>query len=241
MSEDEIIKHTKAVYETWNDRQKKWKHKLKEILVEILIIVFAVTISIWFHNWSEGWKDRRQEKEFLRGLKSDLTADLHEMKGDSLAYQSVLRGASYIQRVGAGEALNYDSLKKYYWILFATVHKQSRTSRFEALKGSGKLDIVENKILLGNIIGLYQETYPIIASGNNDFSDYIENRIGPLIDTHAKLDTGNNIINWLDIFRTTEFRMGLYRINVINQNIQAYNTGIDQCKEIISQIDEELK
>ncbi|HMC87827.1 MAG TPA: hypothetical protein VKI61_20025 [Chitinophagaceae bacterium] len=242
MAEDEIIKkHTQSVYNTWIDPNKKWFHKLKDILQEIIIIVFAVSVSIWFHNWSESHKDQQQEKAFLSGLKTDLQADLQEMKGDSGAYQIVLKGISYFRSVGAGEVLNTDSLKNYYWILFASVHKQSRTSRFEALKGSGKLDIIENKELLGNIISLYQEIYSNISLGNKTFSDYIENRIGPLIDTHAKLDTANNIVNWQDILRNSEFRMGIFRANTVAQNIQAYSLGINKCGEIIKQIDKELE
>src|SRR5450432_1901653 len=120
------------------------------------------------------------------------------MKGDSGAYQIVLKGISYFRSVGAGEVLNTDSLKNYYWIFFASVHKQSRTSRFEALKGSGKLDIIENKELLGNLISLYQEIYPTITAGNQSFTQYNENRIGSFLDAHAKLDTTNSITNWPD-------------------------------------------
>jgi hypothetical protein len=241
MAEDEIIKHSKALYDTLGSKDKTWKHKLKEILVEILIIIFAVSVSIWFHNWSESLKDRKQEKEFLTGLKTDLQSDLKEMKGDTAAYQIILKGLSYFRKVGAGNTLSTDSLNNYYWILFATVHKQSRTSRFEALKSSGKLDIIENKKLLENTINLCQEIYPTIASGNNAFTNYIENRVGSLIDTRAKLDTANNIINLRDILRTTEFRMGIYRGNIISGNIQSYILAINKCNEIINQIDEELK
>jgi len=241
MAEDEIIKHTKTVYETLHDREKNWKHKLKEILVEIFIIIFAVTISIWFHNWSESRKDRKQEKEFLSGLKTDLQSDLKEMKSDTVAYTSILNGTSYFREVGAGRILSMDSINRYSWIFFASVHKQSRTSRFEALKGSGKLDIIENKELLGKIISLYQEIYSNIEAGNKSFTDYNANRIGAYLDSHAKLDTSNNITNWPEILHTTEFRMGLYRANVVHQNILSYEVGINKCNEIINQIDEELK
>lgn len=47
MAEDEIIKkHTRAVYTTIMDKEKKWLHKGKDILLEVLIIVFAVSVSI---------------------------------------------------------------------------------------------------------------------------------------------------------------------------------------------------
>jgi hypothetical protein len=241
MAEDEIIKHVKSAYETFTDKGKNWKHKLKEILLEILIIVFAVSISIWFHNWSESLKDGKAEKTFLRGLKTDLQTDLTELKSDRDALQNILNGGLYFSQVGAGLPLNKDSLAKYYWIFFASVHKQSRTSRFEALKGSGKLDIIENKELLGNIISFYQEIYPTIALGDERFTDYTENKIGNFFDAHIKLDTANNITNWVEVLRLPELRMNLFRSNSVRIIINAYDEGIRKCNEIIKQIDEELK
>jgi hypothetical protein len=241
MAEDEIIKHAKKAFSVWSDPQTNWKHKAKEIFIEIIIIVFAVSISIWLHNESESSKDRKEERQFLTGLKTDLTADQREMKGDSSAYQAILDGALYFRKVGAGQALNTDSLNHYAWIFFSSVRKQSRTSRFETLKGSGKLDIIENKELLNNIINLYQEIYPTINSGNQTYTQYTENRIGDFLDAHAKLDTANNITNWPDILHSTEFRMGLFRVNTIAQNIEAYIAGIKKSNEIINQIDAELK
>ncbi|HEY4875625.1 MAG TPA: hypothetical protein VIH86_08650 [Puia sp.] len=163
------------------------------------------------------------------------------MKSDTAAYTIILKGASYFRQVGAGKPLSDDSIKSYSWIFFASVHKQSRTSRFEALKGSGKLDIIENKELLGKIISLYQEIYPNIEAGNKSFTEYNQNRIGAYLDGHAKLDTSNNIINWQEILHAAEFRMGLYRANIVLQNILSYEVGINQCNKIINQVDQELK
>lgn len=241
MAEEEIIKHTKAAYHALNNPNAGWKHKLKEIFIEIIIIVFAVSVSIWLHNWSESRKDRKEEKEFLTGLKTDLQSDLKEMKGDTAAYNTILNGMLYFRKVGAGERFSDDSLNKYSWIFFASVHKQGRISRFEGLKGSGKLDIIENKALLQNIISFYQEINPTIILSDQQFTAYNDNRIGAYLDSHAQLDTANNITNWLQLFRTTEFRMALFRVNAINENINAYIAGINKCNEIIEQIDEELK
>lgn len=241
MAEDEIRKHGKAIYETLTSRKRNWPHKLKDILVEILIIVFAVSVSIWFHNWSEELKDRKLEKEFLVGLRTDLQSDLKEMKGDTAAYHVILNGALYFRKVGAGAALNVDSLKNYIWIFFANVRKQTRTNRFEALKSSGKLDIIEDKVLLANIISLYQEINPTITEGDREFTSYNTNKIGAFIDSHARLDSANNITNWLELLRNTQFRMALFRDNSTREIIRAYEVGINKCNEIILQINSQTK
>src|ERR1700712_5728576 len=117
MAEDEIIKkHTKAVYTTMTDRNKKWLHKLKDILLEVLIIVFAVSVSIWFHSWAEDRKDAKEEKEFYSGLKEDLKADVLEMMNDRATFQQLLQHAGYFARIARGMVPNKDSVASYQWI-----------------------------------------------------------------------------------------------------------------------------
>jgi hypothetical protein len=41
-----------------------------------------------------------------------------------------------------GQTLDKDSLNKYQWCFFGSAQINPRISRYEALKGSGKLDIV---------------------------------------------------------------------------------------------------
>ncbi|MEP6949461.1 MAG: hypothetical protein ABI863_09310 [Ginsengibacter sp.] len=76
---------------------------------------------------------------------------------------------------------------------------------------------------------------------DQQFTAYNDNKIGAYLDAHAQLDTANNITNWLQLFRASEFRMALFRVNAINENINAYVAGIKKCNEIMQQIDDELK
>jgi len=140
--EEMVMKHTKAAYDTLKTQKMNWKHKLKEIMLEIIIIVFAVSISIWFHNWSERLKDRTEEKKFLASLRKDLQDDKNEMINDTSGFEQVLKGIYYFQKIGQGQTLDKDSLNKYQWCFFGSAQINPRISRYEALKGSGKLDIV---------------------------------------------------------------------------------------------------
>lgn len=164
MAEDEIRKHAKGAYKAWNDPHKSWKHKLKETLLEIVIIVFAVSISIWLHNWSEHLKDRKEEKEFLTGLRKDLTSDTVEMASDRRTYDGLLKAYRYLREVGVGmKPVNKDSLDIFKGYFYNSTLLIPNISRFEGLKGSGKLDIIENKDLLNLILDLYQENIPSLG------------------------------------------------------------------------------
>src|SRR6187549_1084859 len=96
MADQEVIKHTKKVYQVWKDGEQSWWHKLKEFLLEIAIIVFAVTISIWFHDLSEKRHKQHDVKEFLTGLKTDLQRDIIELQSDRRNYLRTGKAFAYI-------------------------------------------------------------------------------------------------------------------------------------------------
>jgi hypothetical protein len=242
MAEDEIIKkHVKTVYKAWRDPEKDWKDKFKDILLEILIIVFAVTVSIWLHNWSEDIKDKKAEKEFLVGLKGDIKSDLSEMKSDRAFLIMGLNGIYYFQKVGGGETLNKDSLNKYIVVLFSQTQINPRISRYEALKGSGKLDIIDNKKLLYNITDLYQKDFPQIFRNNQFNNSLISGQIDSYVADNLQLDIKGSPTNAQNVLRTSKMRVLLMQAGGLNGSILAYSAGINKAIEILKQIDEELK
>ena len=144
MAEQEVIKHVKAAIETARSKDTNWKHKVREILLEVAIIVFAVSLSIWLHGWAEGLRDKKDEREFLAGLKDDLKDNLQEMGGDRDYYELRLQGTRYFERFVVGAAaLNKDSMTLYVPTFYANSQFNPQGSRFEALKSSGKLGIID--------------------------------------------------------------------------------------------------
>jgi hypothetical protein len=239
MAEDEIIKkHTQAVYTTMTDPNKKWIHKLKDILQEVLIIVFAVSVSIWLHNWSEERKDKKAEQEFFTGLKEDLKADVQEMTSDRASFQQVLKHSSYFAKAARGMKLNQDSVTSYQWIFFTGAQINPRISRFEALKGSGKLDIIEDKKIQINIIDLYQKLFPNIFRIDQAFNSLTTDRIDPYIGDVLKIDSSGQITNAAEILRMSKMQLLLNQLATSADNcIKAYTNGIDKSNEIIKQIE----
>jgi hypothetical protein len=241
MAEQEIIKHLETAIAVSRDRGKKWQHKLMEILLEVAIIVFAVTISIWFHNWSESLKDRSDARQFLTGLKEDLQADITEMNNDLATYRRGLQGTHYFEQVGAGQPLSQDSMNVYNWLLFSYIHFDPRISRFEALKGSGRLNIIENKDLLLNITDLYAKSFPLITQRNDFVNSIRQSMVIPYVTQHLTLSARGAGTNWLELLRSSPMRTMLIQGESVNNNIDAYTEGIQKSELIIKEIDEELK
>ncbi len=241
MAEDEIIKkHTKAAYKAWRDPSKDWKHKLKEILLEVLIIVFAVTLSIWLHNWSESIKDRNEEKEFLKGLKGDIQADLKEMNSDRANLRKAFWAARYFERVGAGQALSNDSLNKNVWIFFSQAQINPRIGRYEALKASGRFDIITNKKLQYDIIDLYQKNFTEIFRLNAFMNSLIADKVDPYISDYITFDK-KGVDNIQAMLQKPKMRFLLLQCEGFKNSIDAYSEGINKGSEIMNQIDKELQ
>jgi len=241
MAEEEIRKHAKAAYQVLKDPEKGWKQKLGGMIGEILIIVFAVSVSIWFHSWAEGRKDKSEEKEFLVGLKGDIQADMREMQLDLKSFDTLRQGIQYFGRVGGGEILNKDSLNIYSWLFYGESQINPRISRFEALKGSGRLDIIENKELLLHTTDLYQKNFPQINRINDHFNSLRSNIILPLLASHLQLDATGSGTNWQEVLRLSQMRLLISQGEGINHGIIAYTDCIDKCRLIIDEIEKELK
>lgn len=241
MAEDEIRKHAKAAYKVWNNPHTSLKHKIKEVALEIAIIVFAVTLSIWLHNWSEGLHDRHEEKEFLLGLKQDLQKDTAEMGSDMRTYIRLINGYRYFRHVGNGEPLNADSLNAYHFSLYNTTQLIPNISRFEGLKGAGKLNIIENKELLNHMLDLYQEDIPYLQFLNESFNNYKTVSVMPYLEAHSLLDNRDSVINMPDILRQPQMRMLLARAEGLQGTVNQYTKCIQVSTEIMQMIDEEIK
>ena len=239
MAEDEIIKHTKAAYKAFKDPEKDWIHKLKEVLLEVLIIVFAVSISIWFHNWSESIKDHNEEKEFLKGLKGDIQADLKEMNSDRAVLRKGFLAVRYFEKVGVGQVLNKDSVNKNIWIFFSQAQINPRIGRYEALKASGRFDIITNKKLQYDIIDLYQKSFPQIFRLNAFMNSVIADKVDPYISDYISFDN-KGASNVQIMLRKPKMRFLLLQCEGFKNSIDAYSEGIGKGNEIIKQIDKEL-
>jgi hypothetical protein len=242
MAEDEIIKHTKKAYSIFASEEGNWMHKLKEIGIEIIIIVFAVSISIWLHNWSESRHEEKEEREFFTGLKKDLEADISNMTNSRNFYINTLQGIRYFLGAAEVSILNQDSVNKYSGIFFNSTDLDPHIARYEGLKSSGKFKIIENKELLNNIISLHESIIQRIQDLNDKYYRHHE-KIETLVAQNVQLGKNGQVLNPAAIVVRSDFKILVNKSGglIANNLIAIHETGIRKCREIISQIDEELK
>jgi Family of unknown function (DUF6090) len=242
MAENEIIKHAKNAYAITKSSGKSLRHKLYEIFIEIVIIVIAVSISIGLHNWNEKRHNIKEEKEFLLGMKKDLQTDIRNMTSSQELYGYTLHGISYILKTGNADNLNQDSIMKYSDCFFSSTDLDPHIGRYEGLKGSGRFTIIENKELLNNLIELHESIIQRIQDLNGKY--YLHNqKIATLISQNAILGKNGKVTNAVSIAGRSDFKILIGTMGglIANNIIPIHKTGILKCREIIEQIDRELK
>jgi hypothetical protein len=237
MAEHEVIKHTKRAFKISRDPHKTWKEKAGEILVDVFIIVFAVSLSLYLHGRAEKKGERHIEEAFLLGLKTDLKNDLVELSNDSTMYEKVKSGFNYFLKAGWSEvSFSNDSAVKYRNILYNTTDLQPNDSRFQGLKASGKLYVIEDEELLNDILNLYQEKIPILLMQTHSFTHFKKERLSPYLDTHLFYDA-NNVSNMATVVKDGVFNNYMRNVGNINNILQYYHQVLDHSRMIISKIE----
>lgn len=238
MSELEVVKHTRNLVQIVKNKGH-WKHKAADIGLEILIIVFAITLSLIVERWREGQQERKLEHNFLTNLKGDLKGDLQQLKQDSFSYtrmRKVFKAYRSIYENGA--VLNADSANKWVGFLYNTVDFVPSNSRYEALKASGKLDVIENKNLQVDIVNLYQMTIPSMKASTAYFSD-VKVKLGDFVDRNLVVSKkGNNI---QELMKQPVYYNMINKDGYIDYILERYHETLVQNRNIIKEIETEEK
>jgi hypothetical protein len=257
MAEQEVAKHTKKVYKVWASKEHSWQHKLQEFLIEILIIVFAVSLSIWFHSLSEKSHDRHEAKQYLEGLKKDLVLDIKEMRLDISFLTKQIDFFKYLVNnrtqninldsignnfLSLGDTQYNNNITKTTRIFTTEIYLRPNISRFDALKYSGKMNIIENKELLDEIINLYEEKIPILVNSGQSLSDYRHATLYAYLESNRYLSDSNNAA-FMQALKTDENLKYIFQ-RIIDRTpylINLYNDVIQHNEKLVAMIEKEVK
>jgi hypothetical protein len=212
-----------------------WRQRVPEILLEIGIIVFAITLSIWLHSWHEHTLERQTERKFLLGLRADLREDLREQGSDSVSFVTQRRGFRYYRAL-TPQTVNQDSLNRYGWTLRNVTGLVPNNSRFEGLKSSGKLDVIENEELLAAILDHYQEQLPALITSTTLYNQYKLANLSSYLDQHLLPDRANLPA----VMASVPMQNYLLKDGDIGNILANYHRVMDHSRKLLRLIEERL-
>jgi hypothetical protein len=237
--QDEIIKHAKKAYKSMNDPSKSLGHRIIEIIIEVCIIVFAVSLSIWLHQKSEHAKEQAEVKEFLLGLKSDLNETIENCKDNIIQYGECKMRFTYLSSLKRSGKPDMDTLNKYFSELTSCPVLSIHSSRYEGFKSSGKLEGIENKKLLSDILDFFQGDAPILEGIVKGWNGLRYQLIDLLLDQLVENDDGTD--NRLQFLTMPKAHNLCKHLIPGNQLFQFHQVVVKSAENIVKQIDEEYK
>ncbi len=242
MAEQEVIKHSRKIYKIWQ-RPATWKHKAREFLIEILIIVFAISLSLLLDRWREKKHEQNVAADFLAGLKTDLEGDIAVLNNLQNSYESQQKAFYYFKQIIAknGMVPADDSAVDYVGrIFFSFSTFQPKAGRFEGLKSAGQLNYIDNKILLNEILTLYQDRLPWLVSLITSHVRFKTEKLVDYYDTHLPA-TGSYSYRLTSLLKQPVMQRYMERGSLVQQIIDESGESIEECRAIIRHIDEEIK
>jgi hypothetical protein len=232
MGEHDVSKHTRKIVQVVKE-PGSLKHKVWDILLEIAIIVFAISLSLFVERYREHQQEERLEHNFLTALFGDLGSDLQQLKDDSTSYIRMKRGFTFFRQAYFGKKLQPDSALRNTNYLYNSVIFVPSNSRYEALKASGKLDVIENKKLQIDIVNLYQQTIPSLIGSDVNFSNF-KDKLGDYTDHNFVITKAGN--NLQQMMETPVYYNLLNKDGFIENITYKYGLTIDQTRKIMKEI-----
>jgi hypothetical protein len=239
MSEEKIIKHAGNAIHIVQDKDRTWQGKLKELAEEIAIIVFAVSITLAFHNWNDWRNERKMEREFLEGIKDDLTNGANNIADVSGLEKTVAYYDKAWQQISSGK-IDAAYIDTNSYELANTSFLTFDNGRFEGFKSSGYLRLIENKTLLKHLTYLYITHIPFEVSADEMF--YNERRAGynAHIGVKAPIDA-NQVVHLSKIINDPAVRYQvMWYGNYLHERINHKKQLAARMKKMAAEIDKEL-
>lgn len=180
-------------------------HKPKFVqgfIEEILIIVIGISLAVTAERIVESFQHHKEEKGVVGRMIQELKRDSADLAYNLKHHQMALVADSILTRWSKREIeLDPDSLKIYTSQSLIFTFFASSTTEIEALKGAGKLYLIENPELLSNILKHYNRYADFKIT--TDLCMRMSQQIISLYEEKASLKT--NIINVQDQSKVYEF------------------------------------
>ena len=148
---------------------------------EILLVVIGILIALQVNNWNINKENKKEEIYYLQKLKLNLQQDTTYV-GDRL--RDIYRGLSMLDSL---EAEMKNPVKTSFdnrlltTTLFELFGFSPQTSTFDNLKATGKLNLIDNQILVDSLFVYYNDLDNYTKQRINGMETYARNTIGPYL------------------------------------------------------------
>jgi hypothetical protein len=164
---------------------------VKGLIAEIFVIVIGISLAVLAERMVEHFQHRKEARGVASRMVAELRRDSADLHFNMIHHQLGYAADSLLTDWSRGLIeLEDDSLKLYAGRSLNFTFFASNTAEIEALKGSGKLYLIEDEELLSTILKHYDRyaDFDLFTSLGQKLSQ----RISDLYKEHASLKTNMN-------------------------------------------------
>jgi len=241
MSEEKIIKHSQKAVHIIAEKKTGWRHKILGLLEEIAIIIFAVSVTLALHNWNDGRNERKMEREFLTGIRSDLKNEILNLQGGvtDLKYTVNYYNTAWKQIIN--RKIDSAYIDSNSGQLNTTSYFVFDNGRFESFKSSGYLRLIENQTLLKHLTSLYMVALPFQEHADEMIYGARRENFNTYIGTKAPIDA-NKVVHVSKLLNDPAVKYQImYYGGYLQERIRQKSELIIVIKRVIAEIDKELE
>jgi len=148
---------------TENNSVIKNTNYIKYALGEIFLVVIGILIALQVNNWNQDRKHDNAEKEFMEGIKNDLTQDKQYIKLILDRIEPKIKAYNLLNEelpeIKAANKNNLDSLLQIYLFVGQRTFYPISGS-FQSAVAGNEINTYKNKVVIRDLIKLYNSIYP---------------------------------------------------------------------------------
>lgn len=129
---------------------------VKGFFLEIIVIVIGISLAIGAERWVEHARETKEAKRVMTRMIAELARDSSDLEFNiKYVYRAAIADSLLTEWSQGKLELEDDSIGVYANNSLLTTYFASNTAEVEALKGSGKLHLIENEEMLSKLLKHY--------------------------------------------------------------------------------------
>ncbi len=168
--------------------QNRFSQYLIYAIGEIILVMVGILLALQVNNLNNQSKDRKLETKYLLGLKTDLQADLVNLKVFITDKQDKIDAAVELLEIAdpvtAAEVNELDSI---IWVVFGWKRYNQRTNTLDEMIGSGNLSLIKNDSLKSLVLDIRQANLEVVGGTEHmrrEYDYYLYDRSAALRELH---------------------------------------------------------
>ncbi len=207
-------------------------------LVELLVVFAGVSMAFLLESWSDEQKNRRLEKEYLQDFRADIINDIQAFDEIIATNDSGLLKLTNHFRTRSENESSKDSLFSLLLLMNKLAPFSIKPVTYEAITGSGQLNLISNHKLKTQIVQYYQkhETAHLLDKITTDF---VQDYVFPFLFEHTSFYPTKVVHSEAFDHRAENLLGGYYTVS--KQNVQFYKALKKEAALLQELIESELK